>query len=70
MLLSISRVIKRGPSISAKGAHPLHSLGTAPGFSKSEAISAESATHLVANIQSRFQRFPCGPIDYWGGAPG
>ncbi len=47
MLVSISRVIKRGASISAKGAHPLHSLGHRPRiFETSENISAESATHL------------------------
>ena len=70
MLLSISRMIKRGPLTSAKGAHPLQSLGTAPAFSKTEAISAESATHLVESIESRFQRFPCGPSITRGGAPG
>jgi hypothetical protein len=69
MLLSISRVIKKGPSVSAKGAHPLYSLGHRPRFSESEAVSAESATHLVASIESRFQRLPYGPIDYLGQCP-
>jgi len=44
--------------------------GTAPGFSESEAVSAESATHLVASIESRFQRFHSGQSITWGGAPG
>jgi hypothetical protein len=48
---------QKGPSVSAKGAHSLQSLGSAPGFSKSEAISLESATHLAASIEPRVQRF-------------